>query len=351
MQTTLRRRSFTAPHRLISTFVRVLAVAMVAIGSFASTDARAIGVQAGTQIQNQATATYDVGGTPFVATSGSNIVTVDEIVDVQVTLQSPPVPVASPDTNQVLSFLVTNTGNGTESFEIVVNNGVGGDQFDPIFASIWLDDGDGLFNPTLDTPYVLNSNDPVLDANDPANDSALLFVVNDIPGSRIDGDVGLSRLTVTSVALGAQTPGFTSNGTGDAGTDAVAGTSGGQAQVDGSYVVAAVSVSLTKTATVVPHATFGTQPVPGAIVRYEITVTVTGAGTAQNLVITDPIPVGTIYENASMELNAVGLSDAVDLDEGDFDSTLANGIAVDLGDVPGGSPDNVIHFNVMIDPN
>jgi len=270
---------------------------------------------------------------------------------VQVTLQSPPVPVASPDTDRVLSFLVTNTGNGVETFEIVVNNGLGTDQFDPVFASIWLDDGDGLFNSSLDTPYVLNSNDPVLDANDPLNDSALVFVLNDIPGGLTDGDVGLTRVTATSFDLGAQTPGFTSSGTGDAGTDAVAGTSGGQSQIDGSYVVAAVSVSLLKTASVVPNATFGTQPVPGAIVRYQITVTVTGSGTAQNLVITDPIPAGTIYENASLELNTVALSDAADLDAGDFNSTLANGVAVDLGDVAGGSPDNVIEFNVMIDPN
>lgn len=327
------------------------ALGAILLTSLMAPDAHAVGVQAGTQIQNQASASYDVGGTPFTTTSGTNIVTVDEVVDVQLTLQSPPVAVASPDTNQILSYLITNTGNGTETFEIAINNGIGPDQFDPVFASIWIDDGDGLFNSTLDTPYVFNANDPILDANDPANDSALIFVLNDIPVGRIDGDIGLARLVATSVDLGAQTPGFTSPGTGDSGTDAVAGTSGGQSLVDGSYVVAAVSVAMTKTATVVPNATFGTQPVPGAIIRYEITVTVTGAGTAQNLVITDPIPAGTIYESASLELDGSGLSDADDADEGDFDITLTDGISVDLGNVVGGGPDTVINFNVMIDPS
>ena len=113
MKTMLRPQSDAPLHRPMSRFIRALFAALIVLGGFVSTDAGAVGVQAGTQIQNQASATYDISGTPFVATSGTHIVTVDEVVDVQVTLQSPPVPVTSPDTNQVLSFLVTNTGNVT----------------------------------------------------------------------------------------------------------------------------------------------------------------------------------------------------------------------------------------------
>lgn len=328
----------------------LLVVLLCLIGLMAS-EAGAVGVPAGTQIQNQASASYDIGTTPFVTTSGTNIVTVDEIVDVQVTLQSGVVPVGSPSSNQLLTYLVTNTGNGTETFELVVNDTLGGDNFDPVFSSIWLDDGDGVFNSGLDTPYVLNSNDPPLDSNDPANNSIRVFVLNDIPTGLTDGNTGLSRLTATSVDMGAQAPGFTDPGAGDNGTNAVAGTSGGQGQDDGSYIVAAVAVTLDKISTVVPHAVFGTQPVPGATIRYQITVSVTGGGTAQNLVITDPIPTGAIYENATLRLNGGGLSDADDADEGDFGISLANGITVDLGAVAGGAPDNVITFDVMIDPN
>ncbi len=323
---------------------------------FASTilfavDAGAVGVAAGTQIQNQAAATYNVGVTPFATTSGINIVTVNEIIDVQVTLQSAPVPVSSPEVGAVLSYLVTNIGNGVEDYELAVTNLIAGDDFDPVFASVWLDDGDAIFNPALDTLYVVNANDPILDANDPANDSALIFVLSDIPAALIDGDVGLNRLTATSVVMGAQVPGFTSAGTGDGGTDAVAGTSGAQDQDQGTYVVSTVAVALIKTATIVPDAIFGTRPVPGAIIRYEITVSVTGGGTAQGVVITDAIPLDTIYEGGSLELNGGILSDAADLDAGDFNISLGNGITVDLGDIVGGAPDNTIIFNVQIDPN
>lgn len=330
--------------------VRLL-LALLASAALIAGEAAAVGVPAGTQIQNQASATYDIGGTPFATTSGTNIVTVDEIVDVQVTLQSAVVPVSTPDTDQVLAYLVTNTGNGTEEFELAVTNLIGADDFDPVFASVWLDDGDAVFSSALDTPYVVNSNDPNLDANDPANDSVLVFVLSDIPSSLADGNIGLNRLTATSVVMGAQVAGFTSAGTGDGGTDAVAGTSGAQSQDEGTYVVAAVAVALTKTSTIVPHAIFGTQPVPGATIRYEITVAVTGSGTAQNVVITDAIPVGTIYEGASLELDGSGLTDASDPDAGDFDISLANGITVNLGDVPGGALNSVINFNVLIDPN
>ncbi len=314
-------------------------------------EAGAVGVAAGTQIQNQASASYDVGGISFTTTSGINIVTVDEIIDVQVTLQSTSVPVNSPDTNQVLAYLVTNTGNGTEDFELSVTNLLSGDQFDPVLVSIWLDDGDGLFNPLLDTLYVVNANDPILDANDPANDSALIFVLNDIPGALTDANVGFSQLVATSVEMGSQVPGFTSVGTGDGGTDAVAGTSGAQDQDQGSYVVSSVLVSLVKTVTVLSDAIFGTQPVPGATLRYEITVSVTGSGTAQNVVISDAIPAGTIYQGGSLVLNGGGLSDSVDADAGDFNSSLADGITVDLGDVAGGALDNIVTFDVLIDPN
>jgi len=331
------------------------AAAIVAIALFVASQAGAVGAPAGTQIQNQASATYTVGATPLSTDSPVSTVTVDELVDVTVTLQSPPVPVDPNDTDQVLSFLVTNSGNGSEVFELDPNSVIGGDDFDPVFASIYLDDGDGIFDPLTDTLYAKGTNDPTLDANDPLGDSVLVFLLNDIPGTVLDAESGLSRLTATSRDLGAQPPGTSTPNAGDGGLiNAVSGVNGGQDGGDGTYVVASVSVTLDKQYVIVPHATFGTAPVPGATIRYTITVTTTGTGTATSLVVTDLIPAGTAYENNSLTLTdgagTTSLSDAADLDAGDYNGSLPGGITVDLGDVPGGSADRVVEFSVLIDP-
>jgi len=318
--------------------------------------ASAVGVAAGTTIQNQASASYDVGATSLTVQSAVNSVTVDEIVDVSVTLQSPPVAVSPNDTGRVLTYLVTNTGNGVEVIEFDPDSVLPGDNFDPTFNSIYLDDGDGLFDALVDTPYTKGFNDPSLDANDPGNDSITVFLLNDIPGTALNGETGLSRLTATSAVIGAQAPGTVVANGGDGGTiDAMVGTSGGQDAEDGTYIVAAVNVTLTKVATILPHATFGIEPVPGATIQYSITVSVTGSGTAQNLVVTDSIPANTIFVNNSIVLSdgsgTTPLSDAADADAGDFDVTLAGAVTVDLGDVAGGAADSTVTFNVLIDPN
>lgn len=336
--------------------LRVLASLACASVLLASSQSQAVGVAAGTPIRNRASATFDVGGTPLTVQSPINVVTVDEIIDVTVTLQSGTVTVSPGDSGRVLTFLVTNTGNGVESFALAVNSVLPGNQFDPTFTSIYLDDGDGLFDAGLDTLHIGGSNEPPLDANDPAADSIVIFVLNDIPGTASDTQSGSSRLTATSTTSGVQPPGTVIPNGGDGGTiDAIVGTTGAQDLEDGDYVVTGVNVELLKASAVLPHAVFGTQPVPGATIQYTITVRVTGSGTAQNLVVSDPIPADTLYETSSIVLTdgsgTNSLSDIADGDVGDYGATLANGITVALGDVAGGAADRVITFNVMIDPN
>jgi len=78
-------------------------------------------------------------------------------------------------------------------------------------------------------------------------------------------------------------------------------------------------------------------------------VTVTGSGTADSVVVVDPIPANTTYTASSMTLDTTSLSDAADADEGDFDVTNTNAITVDLGSVVAGSAANTIEFEVTID--
>lgn len=312
--------------------------------------AAAVGTPAGTEISNTARARYvDASGSAISVTSPPATVTVQELIEVDVTLQNAgPVPAAPGDSGRVLVFVVTNAGNGSETFGLSGDSALAGDDFDPAGPEIFLDgDGDGVYDPATDPAYVPGANDPTLDANAPGAGAVTVFVLNDIPLGPADGDRGDSSLTATA-ATGSGPPGTEFPGLGDGGTDALAGASGATDGAVGSYLVTDVAVSIVKSATIADPAG-GAQPVPGATVTYTLRVTVTGAGTAESIVITDPVPANTTYAAGSLTLNAAALTDAAGDDAGDFDATRPGEVTVSLGDLDPTSPPQTITFQVTID--
>ena len=303
----------------------------------------AIGTPAGTPIQNNATVGWSLGpGTSFTANASSQFL-VDELVQVTVTLQSvSPLVVTSPDTDRQLTFLVTNTGNGNESFTLALDATQVGDQFDPANARLFLDsNGSTAYEPGIDQPYVLNTNDPTL-----APDAAIrVFALCDIPAARPNGDLG-------NVSVAATSKTGTGVGTiviagGDGGTDAVIGAGSGMGAGLGGYLVNDLAVSVVKSA-VVSDLGGGSTPAPGSTITYSLLVNVAGTGSVANLVITDPLPPFTSYVAGSLLLDGTPLSDAVDGDAGDFGGTTANQVTVALGSAAGGSASRTISFAVTI---
>ena len=306
----------------------------------------AIGTIAGTNIDNTATITYDVSGTPQTTTSNTVTLTVAEVLDVDVTLLSGPASTAPGATDQDLLFVVTNTGNGTETLSLFIDNALAGDDFDPINgtpAAIYFDtDASGDFSPG-DVAYSPGSNDPVL-----APDASIdILLVNDIPVGPTNGQTGLSELSAeTQTGTGA--PGDRLVGAGDGGVDAVVGTSGGNDQENGQYIIGDITISAAKSAVILdPFG--GTDPVPGAEITYTIVVTPTGTDTATATVVTDPIPANTTYLANSLTLNGGGLTDAADADAGTFTPGPTPEVTVTLGDLTGASGVQTIEFVVTID--
>lgn len=303
----------------------------------------AVGTSAGIDISNTANVDYVVAGS---SASASDTVTfrVDEKLDVNVSWQDAAnVVVATPDTNQVLTYLLSNTGNGNDSYTLTVQNTLGGDQFNPAFVDIYLDtNGNGMFNPGADTLYNPGFNDPVL----AADASLTLFVRNNIPGGLVVGNLGNSQLIATS-NTGSGAPGTAFAGAGDGGSTAVVGTSGGSGNDIGTYEVANATVNLVKSV-VITDPFGGNQPVTGATLTYSIDVTVTGPGTATSIVITDPLPANTTYNAGTLTLNAAALTDVVDADTGDVSGTTPNTVTVNLGDLTPASPVQTITFETII---
>ena len=307
----------------------------------AATRAEAVGTPAGTVVANTANVSFNLGAGTATLSATANF-TVDELVAVNVAWQDvAPVAVAPADLNRQLSFLVTNTGNGSEGFALAVDAALAGDQFDPTNARIYLDtNGSTVYEPGVDPLYVPGVNDPVL-----AADAAIwIFVLADIPAALVNGDRGDAHLSATSKTGAAAGAIFA--GQGDGGGDAVIGT--GARTALGSYVIADVFVSIAKSA-VVTDLVGGNVAAPGSTITYTLVVTTTGTGNVTNLVITDPLPPFTTWVPGSLRLNASGLSDAADADAGDFGATTANQVTVALGNVAGGSLPQTITFAVTID--
>lgn len=326
--------------------VFIFACLLLAYSPFAG----AAGTPVGTVIENTASITFDVAGTPTTIQTNTTSLTVVERIDVVVTLQSAQVLVAANDTGRALLFTVTNTGNGTETFTLAIDNVIAGDDFDPIaqVPAIYFDsDGSGDYN-AGDQPYTPGSNDPDLSPDE----SIDVFLVNDIPATDsggnplVNGDIGQSELTATS-ATGTGAPGTEFSGQGDGGVDAVIGPTGGEAAAVGEYLLADIQVNVTKAQTVTdPFG--GNQPTPGATITYTITVEVTGSGTATASVVDDPIPTFTTYTPNSIELNGNPITDASGDDAGEYDAAGPS-IVVRLGDLTQADGVQTVEFQVTID--
>jgi uncharacterized repeat protein (TIGR01451 family) len=307
-----------------------LIIASATIGF--SAPAMAVGTAAGTTISNTATASYtDPGGNPVSVPSNKVDIVVDELLDVTVATADPGDIIVTPgSTNQVLSFTVTNTGNGSEAFRLTPNATVGGDQFDPTATSIVLDtNGNGVYDagPGGDEIYTPGVNDPRL-----APDASVrVFVLSSIPAGTADVDRGIVEFTAAATT-GTGAPGTTFAGQGQGGGNAVVGSTGADGTDRGRYLVQNATISFTKSA-IIADPFGGTTSVPGSIITYTLVATISGSGTLTNAAINDPIPAGTTYQSGSITLQGSALTDAADGDAGSFAS---NSISVGLGSVTGG---------------
>jgi uncharacterized repeat protein (TIGR01451 family) len=319
-------------------------VAAVFLIAFA-TPALSAGTPAGTVIDNMARVDFEIAGTPLTQNSNVSSITVQERIDVIVVLQSPPVQVAANDTNRALLFTVTNTGNGSEAFQLAINSIIVGDNFDPVPSAtpIFFDtDASGDFT-VGDTAYVLGSNDPLL-----AADASLdILILNDIPGFVVDGNLGRSELTADSVT-GTGAPGDVFLLQGDGNTDAILGTTGGTGTDTGEYIVGDVQINILKAVSVL-NQFGGLEPIPGATLTYAVTVEVTNTGTATNSVFNDLIPADTTYVPGSISLNAAGLTDVIDADVGELDTSGAPTVVVRLGNLTQADGIQTVVFQVTID--
>lgn len=308
----------------------------------------------GTSITNTATATYNDGGTPVTKTASAPAIIVDNKVNLTVT-KNADVTVLPGAANQALLFTVKNDGNTAQRYALTATNSAGIAMEDVL---IYRDNGA--------TPGVWDAGDTLyVDAGtfgDVLTDGTLqILIVADTPAGAISGATADYQLIATTVDAGTTTVTSATVGANTAGVDVVfadiAGTAAGDGARDGKhsatgiYTVNLLALILNKSVVVTwdPTNLFVTpKAIPGAILTYTITASVSGVGTAANVVITDPIPANATYAANSLQLNSAALSDATGDDVGSVGGTPAT-VTVGLGNLTSASPAQVIRFDVTID--
>jgi len=320
----------------------------------------AVGTGAGEQIPNSATLEYTQDGFNRSASSLSTFF-VDELLEVSVVnADASSIGVIAGQSTAVQQYALSNLGNGFESFRLSAEPVIGGDNFDASLDGIYLETNvvPGLqTGPGGDELYVVGTNDPLL-----APDETLtVYVAADIPPGVAINDVALLELRAIAetivVGSGTDDPSQTSfpdvgesyvglgdsqnGGTGS--VDALVGLSYDAANAlfrdRHDFLVNAVAVAISKTAFDVSDPTGGSTVVPGSVITYRVLVELAGGGSAQTLVVTDPVPSDLLYTPNS--LSVVGLPAGENADDdlvpAGVDNTGISGstIEVSFGDVVG----------------
>ena len=347
-----------------------------ALGFFnAPLPAHAVGTPAGASVRNQADIEYRVGGASTPSTQQAVVQTyVDEVLEVSVVSDDGGfVPVSTPQNGAVLQFTITNLGNGEENFRLAVDAALVGDDFDALNPVVTLE-SNGIPGLQLgaggDALYIAGSNDPQL-----AADAVLIAYVSvDIPAGRAPDDVArvelraVANTIVTNAgtddpASAAFPPVATSySGAGDVrdgpAVTAVVGASYDLAnpalRADGALQVSAALLQISKSVVAVADPGGGTRVVPGALVTYEISVSVAGATNAENVVITDPLPADLVYQAGSLVVSGLAPGQEADddfeptgLDDTGFDAQ--NGVVqAVIGTVVGGASAVTVRFQAAV---
>jgi uncharacterized repeat protein (TIGR01451 family) len=245
----------------------------------------------------------------------------------------------TPGQNGVLTpFTVTNSGNATQGYSLVAADAASGaytvnataitDNFDP--AAGYTIYRDNNCNGLIDGADAVVTTIPTLPANAGAASTACLLVQTNIAGTQVNGDAAVVSLKAATVwptplvaaeepaavvagAVVTATAGANTAGVDVVLADAAGGVSGlptdlvsdGVHSNYGAYHVNSVNVALTKTVSSIVDPNGTAVLMPNAVMTYKIDVVLTGSGTADNLVITDPLPANTTYLANSITVTCI----------------------------------------------
>ena len=305
----------------------------------------AAGTPANTLISNTATLVYDVNGVsqPNITSPAATFL-VDNKVNLGVATSNSPTIVTPAQLKAVTTFTVTNFGNAVQDYALTGGNVAGAptvfglvDNFNALACSTFAEtNGTAGYQAGADTATFIDEL-----AADASQD---VYIVCDIPAGQLSNDQAVTELTAVTRAggtsgLGAvltQTAGVDNPAAVDivfADPDTLAANANGTiprqiprdatAFARDAYRVAAVTANVNKTATCSPTPSDCSQAKTGTVITYQIQVNVTGSGTANGLIVTDPLPSDITYVVGTLNVAPAAVSTSV----------TAGTATIDLGNV------------------
>ena len=291
---------------MIKNIKKLVSITLI-LGSVSSVYAQ--GTLSGTQIDSTASLTFTVNGQQSDVTSTHSYV-VDTKVDMSVdTTDAQAVTTAPGSTNVVLKYKVQNDGNKVQDFILNAKtvsttaftspNDVT-DSTDFANVRVFVDDGDGTFDPSKDTETFIDELNP--------DESKTVFIVADVPSDATNDQVAVYDLEAqvaesgTAGSAGNAITSDNSNQADDAATVQIVfadGAGSADAEHDGKFSsadawkVVTANVTVEKNSIVVSDPVNGTtnpKRIPGAVIRYcYIVNNATGGADATGAVVTDTI--------------------------------------------------------------
>ena len=296
-----------------------VSIAFVAGGAAFLPSAHAAAPSAGTNISNIASASYtDSNGSNKTVTS--NVVTTTVLQVASFTLIADQTKTANANGQVSLSHTLTNTGNGSDTFNVAVANNDTRDNttdnFDFSGLNVYLDaNKDG----------VPDSQTPVTSVTLAAGESVNLIVQATTASNNVTaGDLG--KLTVSAIS------GFDTSVTAK--------------NVDTVRITNGAVISLLKSASVSNVDATLSNPAAREV-EYALAYQNTGNTTATNVTITDVLPAGLTYVVGSATVNGTAVSDAADADGYNFTSGTATLVIPTVA----ANSSGVLKFKVRVNQN
>jgi uncharacterized repeat protein (TIGR01451 family) len=313
---------------------------------------------AGTSVNNQATVTYDVGGTPQTVSSNVATFVVDKKVNLAVAeVGGAPTQTAVGATDQVTTFTVTNLTNSVQDFRLEADQQLvsipllGVDNFNMNSLKAYVDsNGNGTYDAGVDTATFIDELAPDATVtvflvgnvpNTPGIETAIVSLNAVVAAGGSNGVLGADL--VASSTLVADSPSTVETVFADD-TGLLDQLRNGQQRAFDAYHISTAVVTMLKSATVIsdpvnfllnPHA------IPGATVEYCMKVSNAGPGTASNIALSDVVPANSTFVPGSITVGTSGLlgacillgtaeddnntgADETDLYGGSFDGTTVH---------------------------
>ena len=263
-----------------------------------------VGVTAGTVIKNTAYLDYVVESIVMKSKSNELIDIVDQKLDMNMVCQESSSVIVEPgDMKRTMRFMLTNNGNGEDSYVLTPIEGKSVD-FSVSNIAVYIDNDDGIFSEAEDTL--------VTELTLLADETASLFLVSNIP---TDAEKRSSNgLKVDSLIQGDLLYGEFKKL--DNFYALVANTEEGKSALC-TYEVPSIVLELEKTATLSSDKLY-----KGTKIHYAIGVKAIGTGTLENVVVKDAIPEGTTYVKGTLKLDGKLVDDSNEV-----------GILVSIGEI------------------